>query len=151
MLPLRLAPFLAPLVALGTVALLAQPREAAAFCVANQAEQAFTFEVDTDGSEGRNAPYVRRLGPKESFCCDWQSYACNATKQADAVLWFSARTEVGMMEWQCLHEFYASDNVTLYAHDGASGCRWGRRDGFAGEAPGLWSRLGQWLGTWWSG
>jgi hypothetical protein len=148
--PLRFAPFLAPLVAWGAVALLAAPREAAAFCVANQAEQAFTFEVDTDG-EGQNAPYVRRLGPRESFCCDWQSYSCNSTKQPDAVLWFSARTVVGMMEWQCLHEFYASDNVTLYAHEGASGCRWGRRAGPGGEAPGLWSRLSQWFSEWWSG
>ena len=87
-------PFL-PLLALAALFFASRPAEA--FCIENRADEALTFVVDIDG-KGNNAPYVRRLGPGEQGCCDWQRYDCNASKKRDGVLSFSVTRIIGNQE-----------------------------------------------------
>jgi hypothetical protein len=145
---------MAAVMGLSLALLVTQVTPAFAYCVRNATDEKLVFEVDPDGRDGRNAKFRGNIGPGRELCCDWDRHRCNASRDAASSLQFSAAREVGMMEWTCFTRARADATVTLYAHKGQMGCRWGSRTpeaSAAGEEGNLWAELYAMVSGWLGG
>jgi hypothetical protein len=150
-------PGMAVLSALALALLVMQVAPAAAYCVRNETDAKLVFEVDPDGRQGRNANFRGNIGPGRELCCDWSQHRCNVSTEAWELLRFSAARVVGMMRWTCVTQARADAQVTLYAHKGSRGCRWGSKTpetdatAEAGGERNLWAELYAMVSGWLGG